>query len=117
MIVEVVMHGFIQNDVGSTVPAPAQIKEAMADVMAHLKRLKVNSPGVAATAITGAVMIRVTVSVGDEDDALREASIIIRTALHAAGLGTPNWGKPSRGKRQATERPKAKIIKKQLVVA
>lgn len=67
------------------------LEQHLDSVMDELGVLDAQDPAIAIEMATGEVQISVLVETSDPVEAVRLASGIIRTAIHAAGGSTPNW--------------------------
>lgn len=61
-------------------------------IMEELLRLDADDADLGMTASTGAFDISLTIDADDFDEAIKKALVLIRTAAHAAGLGTAEIG-------------------------
>lgn len=73
----------------------SSVLEAAFDAtMEELVRLGATDPSVTGAVATGEMEITVTVEAASPSEAVAKADAIIRAALHAAGLATPEWDGP-----------------------
>lgn len=114
MTVEVVFEGSLVDKAGKVLP-PKAMKDALSRVMKELPLHGAASPGIAAHGKTGSVKIRVAVDVDDIGDAVAKASAQIRAAVHAAGIGTPNWEEANRPADK--KKTNVRLMRERLVVA
>lgn len=72
---------------------PAEVIDALTDqILDEIFALPdAEDPDVTATLTTGVVHIRLWIEAMSPSDALERAGAIIRSALHAAGIFTPDW--------------------------
>lgn len=68
-----------------------EARQALNDAMAEMHKLGTKDPAIHLDASDGSVMITCGVEVDDLDNAVPPASGNIRSALHAAGIGTAHW--------------------------
>lgn len=73
---------------------PDLLEEALDRVMSEFLRLEVADPSIDATLTAGTVTFTVTVEAANPVEAVNQASMIVRSAIHAAGGGTPDWPGP-----------------------
>lgn len=66
--------------------------EALLDAtMEHLMLLDVSDPAVSASVTNNRIVVELVVDATSFSDALAKAETALRTAHHAAGMGTPGW--------------------------
>jgi hypothetical protein len=86
----VVFQGAMLDPSGQRVP-PDEAEMHLDRVLDELEVLKAEDPAIGAALAQGEVEITVSVEADSLDEAQAKGSAVIRSAVHAAGVATPDW--------------------------
>ena len=92
---EVVLEGRLTAGRGCQLVGREEEVERVFDLtMQELLRLGVVDPSVSGSTVTGEMAMSCIVEAGSWDEALKAVDSAFRSALHAAGVRTPEWRPP-----------------------
>jgi hypothetical protein len=70
---------------------PGGLEPQLDGIMEELCRLEVTDPWIGATLSRGEIEVTLAVEAPSFEEAVAKALTAVRTAIHAAGGGTPDW--------------------------